>query len=77
MSLTAAEATRAVQVAADTRLIEQRDTTVVLKDFKDAGGVPLLTMRIDVHDHQRAQAAAPWPTRRCSCWLRARQCCCC
>ena len=37
-----------VQVAADTRLVEQRDTTLVFKDFEDVGGKPLLTMRIEV-----------------------------
>ena len=37
-----------VQLARDTRLVEQVDNTVLFKDFSDASGLPLLTMRVDV-----------------------------
>jgi signal transduction histidine kinase/AmiR/NasT family two-component response regulator len=37
-----------VPIAPDTTLVETHDTTVLFKDMSDAGGVPLLTLRIDM-----------------------------
>ena len=46
--LTKSEAARAVEVARDTRLVERHGSTVVLKEFHDPNGTPLLTMHIEV-----------------------------
>jgi signal transduction histidine kinase/ActR/RegA family two-component response regulator len=48
LELTPAEGARAVRVSPDTLLVERHDSTVVFKDFQDAGGNPLLTLAIEV-----------------------------